>query len=262
MKRNRIRIIQGILLLIVVVSTSILIYDMVIAPKQNKEMSEDLKDEFPEKDTVSPGGTPSQKEPAPEGEDQTTGEERGVSSIDFPALQGEFPEVKGWLTIPDTNIDYPVLQSGEEEPEYYLKRNYRGESDVNGSLFLQWNCDVSQSQNLVVYGHNMNSGAMFGNLDRYTDPAYCRMYPDIFFQNAEGMEVYQVVAVLKADASLFPFQQVSFSAPDSLKEYIRQAKAKALFETGNTGDSAVRTLTLVTCSYEWEEARTIVIAAK
>lgn len=260
MKKNKRRVIQILLLLLFAASAGILIYDMVLVPKQNREMAKDLKEEFPEKETETPGVSPPQEQP--EEEDKPAGEERRVSSIDLPALQETYPDVKGWLTIPDTDIDYPVLQSGEAEPEYYLKRNYRGESDTNGSLFLQWNCDVFASQNLTIYGHNMNSGAMFGNLDRYTDPAYCRMYPDIFFQTSEGMEIYQIVAVLKADTAMFPFQQVNFTAPDSLEDYIRQAKSQSLFEVGDDTGTGTRTLTLVTCSYEWEEARTIVIAVK
>lgn len=248
------------LLLLFAVSAGILIYDMVLVPNKNREMTKDLKEEFPEKETETPGVSPPKEKP--ENEDQPAGEERRVSAIDLPTLQETYPDVKGWLTIPDTDIDYPVLQSGEAEPEYYLKRNYRGESDTNGSLFLQWNCDVFTSQNLTIYGHNMNSGAMFGNLDRYTDPAYCRMYPDIFFQTSEGMEVYQVAAVFKADSSMFPFQQTDFTAPDGLKEYIRQAKSQSLFKVGSEAEDGVRTLTLVTCSYEWQDARTVVVAVK
>lgn len=262
MRRSKIRIIQGILLLIFTVSAGILIYDMLIVPNQNKEMTKHLKEEFPEKDTSSPGDIISPKEDNPKGENKPAREEQRVSSIDFPALQAAYPDIKGWLTIPDTDIDYPVLQSGEAKPDYYLKRNYRGEGDVNGSLFLQWNCDVFESQNLVVYGHNMNSGAMFGNLDRYTDPAYCRTYPDIFFQNAKGIEVYEILAVLKADISMFPFQQVNFEEPGSLENYIKQAKSQSLFDIGGTMTAGKQVLTLITCSYEWQEARTIVVAVK
>lgn len=262
MKKNKIRVVQGILLLLVAASAGILIYEMAVVPKQNQEMTKHLKEAFPETDTKSPGNAPSPEEPAQEGEDAPAGkeQERQISSINFPALQETYPNVKGWLTIPDTGIDYPILQSGEAEPEYYLKRNYRGEADANGSLFLQWNCDVLEGQNLVIYGHNMNSGAMFGNLERYTDPAYCRIHPDIFLQHAQGMEVYQVVAVLKADASMFPFQQVKFTEPDALEAYLQQAKSLSLFETENS--TAAKALTLVTCSYEWQGARTVVVAAK
>lgn len=265
MKKNKIRVVQGILLLLIAASAGILIYEMAVVPKQNQEMTKHLKETFPETDTKSPGADFPPEEPAlgtgstPAGEEQ---QERQISSINFPALQETYPNVKGWLTIPDTGIDYPILQSGEAEPEYYLKRNYRGEADANGSLFLQWNCDVLEGQNLVVYGHNMNSGAMFGNLERYTNPAYCRRYPDIFLQHAQGMEVYQILAVLKADASMFPFQQVKFTEPDSLEAYLQQAKTLSLFETGNSAATATKALTLVTCSYEWQEARTVVVAAR
>lgn len=265
MKKSRAKVISAILLLTLATSAGILVYDMVIVPKQNQEMNKQLKDEFPKEDTVSTGDPSPTKKPETKEKTTPAGEEhqeRQLSSLDFSELQESYPDIKGWITIPDTDVDYPVLQSQEEEPEYYLKRNYRKDADANGSLFLQWNCDVFESKNLVIYGHNMNSGAMFGSLDRYTDPAYCRMYPDIFFQSKDGMEVYQIAAVLKADTSMFPFQKVTFQEPDSLEAYVKQAKVQSLFETGNGTAAATKALTLVTCSYEWQEARVVIVATK
>lgn len=261
MRRNKGRILQVILFLIFVVSSGILMYDLVISPKQNQEMAKQLKEEFPEKDTQSPGVTPPE-EPVPEGEKQPAGKDREVQSIDFAALQGAYPDVKGWITIPDTNIDYPVLQSEETEPEYYLKHNYKGEWDANGSLFLQWNCDVSESQNLIIYGHNMNSGAMFGNLDRFAAEDYWREHKTILFQTIWGTYEYEIVSVMKADVSAFPFQQAEFSGDTGLLEYIGKAKSLGLFDTGVLCDNLEQALTLVTCSYEWNNARNVVIAVR
>lgn len=261
MRRNKGRILQVILFLIFVISSGVLMYDLVIAPKQNQEMTKKLKEEFPEKDTQSPGVSPAE-EPAPEGEKQPAGKERVVQPIDLAALQGVYPDVKGWITIPDTNIDYPVLQSEETEPEYYLKHNYRGEWDANGSLFLQWNCEVSESQNLIVYGHNMNSGAMFGHLDRFTASDYWRQHRYLYFQTLHGTSEYEIVSVMKADLSIFPFQQVDFAGEGSLKEYVRQAKGLGLFETRELCNVSAPVLTLVTCAYEWEEARTVLVAVR
>lgn len=265
MKKSRAKVIQVILLLILTISAGILLYDMVIVPKQNQKMTKQLKDAFPKKDTVFTGDPSPAKKPGTKAKTSPAGEEhqeRQLTSLDFSNLQKSYPDIKGWITIPDSDVDYPVLQSQEEEPEYYLKRNYRKEADANGSLFLQWNCDVFESKNLVIYGHNMNSGAMFGSLERYTDPTYCRMYPDIFFQSKNEMEVYQIAAVLKVDTSMFPFQQVTFQEPDSLEAYVKQAKAQSLFETGNGTTAVTKVLTLVTCSYEWEEARVVIVATK
>ena len=124
-KKSRISLIQIILLLIMIVCLGVFCYEMVWMPYQNQKQAEELKEEFPE-DT----GDSSE-------DSESTGKENGVQMVDLSALQALYPDVRGWLTIPGTNIDYPVLQSGEENPEFYLRRNYQGEYDINGSLFLQ-----------------------------------------------------------------------------------------------------------------------------
>lgn len=246
---------QLLLILVFCTSAGILYYHMVAVPEENQELAETLKDDFPGEHLLEETS----------GERQPAGEKSTVPPlVDLAALQEQYPDVKGWLAIPDTGIDYPVLQGSADEPEYYLRRNYNGESDINGSLFLQWNCDVREGENLVIYGHNMNSGVMFGNLDRYASYDYCKEHPAVLFQTMDGVSVYTVVAVLKADVSMFPFQQVSFQEPDGLFSYIAQAKALELFDNGKNpaADDVKQVLTLVTCSYEWNGARNIVVAVR
>ena len=219
------------LCVICIMSAALLYYDFVIIPRQNRELVEDLKSHFPEEFPPG-GGSPTQKE-------EQAGRELEVPAVDFRSLQSQYPDVRGWLTIQESGIDYPVLQSSPEEPEYYLPRDYRGNYDINGSLFLQADCILGESGNLTIYGHNMNSGAMFGNLDQY-----------------------RIAAVLKADVSMFDFQRISFQSPQELEAYVAQAKALSLFETGVDGIGCEKTLTLVTCSYEWKQARNILVAVK
>lgn len=166
------------------------------------------------------------------------------------------------LPSPGTNVDYPVLQSGKENPEFYLRRNYRGEYDINGSLFLQWNCPAEDGLNRIIYGHNMNSGAMFGNLEQYEDAAFLAAHRNVFFQTEKGMEEYTVVSVLKTDIRKFPFTKVDFPDEASLKEYVERGKTQELFETGENVAHCHTVLTLVTCAYEWDGARTVVIAVR
>ena len=247
---NKYRFLQIILALIFFISAGILSYQMAYLPIKNREAVERLKEDFPV------GDTPSGKEPA--------GKERGVPSVDLAALREKYPDIQGWLTIPGTGIDYPVLQSGKSSPEYYLRRNYQGEWDINGSLFLQWNCKVPDGRNLIIYGHNMNSGAMFGNLDNYADAKYCREHTTIYFQTMEGVMEYEIVSVMKADIRMFPFQQAEFQNAEGLKNYLLQAKVLRLFEMGEDEETeeADQALTLVTCSYEWKNARNVVVAVK
>ena len=245
---------QVMLCVICIMSVALLCYDFVIIPRQNRELVEDLKSHFPEEFPPG-GGSPTQKE-------EQAGRKPEVSAVDLRSLQSQYPDVRGWLTIPESGIDYPVLQSSPEEPEYYLRRDYQGNYDINGSLFLQADCILGESENLTIYGHNMNSGAMFGNLDQYVSYDYWKAHPKVFFQTQEGMEEYQIAAVLKADVSMFDFQQASFHSPQGAEAYVQQAKALSLFETGVDGIGCEKTLTLVTCSYEWKEARNILVAVK
>lgn len=249
-KKHRIKLLQAVLLAVCLFCLGAFCYEMVWMPYANQSQAEDLKERFPEKTGDS----------APVGE--SAGKEAGVQAVDLSALQAQYSDVRGWLTIPGTPIDYPVMQSGEENPEYYLRRNYQGEYDINGSLFLQWNCSAEDDLNRIIYGHNMNSGAMFGSLDRYRDPAYWESHRKVFFQSQNGMEEYEVVSVLNTDIQRFPFTKADFPDLESLKEYVELAKSQELFETGENMADCHTVLTLVTCAYEWDGARTVVIAVR
>lgn len=226
-----------------------LFYDMVLVPKQNQKQAEQLKGEFIKRDSVI--------EEMPQ-----QVEEDIVESVDLVSLQKQYLDIQGWITIPDTNIDYPVLQSSRGNGEYYLRRNYQGEKDINGSLFLQYDCDVSSGQNFIIYGHNMNSGAMFGNLERFADAGYWKEHKSIFFQTIQGVREYEVVSVMKVDINMFPFQKTNFQDENDLMAYVKQAKKLGLFETEEIYDVPPHILTLVTCSYEWNGARNVVVAVE
>ena len=226
-KKNKLWMLQAALCGVCILSAALLYQDYVTVPRKNRELVEALKTCFPE-ELPPGGGSLGQKE-------EQAGRETEVSAVDLRSLQSQYPDVRGWLTIPESGIDYPVLQSSPEEPEYYLRRDYRGNYDINGSLFLQADCILGESGKLTIYGHNMNSGAMFGNLDQYASYEYWKAHPSVFFQTPEGMEEYQIAAVLKADVSMFDFQQISFQNQREAEAYVEQAKELALFETGVDG---------------------------
>ena len=226
-KKNKLWMLQAALCGVCILSAALLYQDYVTVPRKNRELVEALKTCFPE-ELPPGGGSLGQKE-------EQAGRETEVSAVDLRSLQSQYPDVRGWLTIPESGIDYPVLQSNVEDPEYYLRRDYRGNYDINGSLFLQADCILGESGKLTIYGHNMNSGAMFGNLDQYASYEYWKAHPSVFFQTPEGMEEYQIAAVLKADVSMFDFQQISFQNQREAEAYVEQAKELALFETGVDG---------------------------
>ena len=247
------KLFQTVCLAALFLSAGFLLYHMVYLPMENKKLVAELKGNFPEPE--APGASGSEKK------DQPAGRKCPVAAVDLVSLQEQYPDVQGWLTIPDTGIDYPVLQSEQENGEFYLKRNYKKEYDINGSLFLQADCKVSESRNLIIYGHNMNSGAMFGNLDLYADETYYQEHPFAYLQTEDSIQEYRIVTVLKADRNLFPFQQKLADA-EAVQEYLKAAKQREVFETGDDYLKCIydKVLTLVTCSYEWSGARNIVLA--
>ena len=131
-KKTRLWILQAVLCVICMMSAALLYQDYVVILRQNRELAEDLKSRFSE-DFPPGGGSPGQKP-------EQAGREPEVSEVDLQSLQRQYPDVRGWLTIPEAGIDYLVLQSNAEDPEYYLRRDYRGNYDINGSLFLQADC--------------------------------------------------------------------------------------------------------------------------
>ena len=78
-----------------------------------------------------------------------------------------------------------------EEVNYYLKRDFFREYSANGSLFLSENCSLKDCDNLIIYGHHMNSGKMFAALEGYRERKFFKEHSFYFFQYAAGEEKYQ-----------------------------------------------------------------------
>ena len=103
----------------------------------------------------------------------------------------------GWICIPDTAINYPVMHT-PENPEKYLRQNFYGEYSVSGVPFLDGRCSLG-SGNLILYGHNMKNGTMFSDLRKYTDSAFREKHSVIEFQTADGSRFYTVTEVRITD---------------------------------------------------------------
>ena len=175
--------------------------------------------------------------------------------LDFKALQARYPDVKGWLTIPGTVVDYPVLQSSAEDPEKYLRRNYDMKWRMAGSLFFQYDC-TENSRNLVIFGHNMNDGTMFAVLKKMVDLEFRQAHPIAVLHTAEGTHEYRILTAMTTDTTKLPFNRTQFSGDEDFLFFA----GSMLAGTGYTAQAGDRLLTLVTCAYTWDGARTVVVA--
>ena len=177
----------------------------------------------------------------------------------FQRLQTVNADIKGWLTVPGTNIDYPVLQSSKTEPDYYLHRSYKKRYAEAGSIYLQYDCSPETSRNTVVYGHHMLYDAMFTELPKYNYFSFWKAHQTFLYENASGKCSCEIFAVLHVSPDSFSFNRTQFADDADFARFLSALQGKAIYNTGVTVTEKDKIMMLVTCSYEQRNGRTIVI---
>lgn len=179
------------------------------------------------------------------------------------------PELVGWITIEGTEIDYPVMQSSIEDSDFYLKHNFDREEDINGSIFLDArNNYLNQDDNLIIYGHNMKSGLMFGGLKKYLDETYWREHKIITFNTIYEKAQYEIVAVCLSKVSYQDeegFRYYDFlNVPDeeTFQNYITNIQDLNVMDENMEVSFGDKLLTLSTCNSYTEDGRMFLIAKK
>lgn len=177
---------------------------------------------------------------------------------DLAALAEENADCVGWLTIPDTGIDYPVMHT-PDDPEHYLRRDFYGESASGGTPFLDGrNAAQAEGQNLVLYGHNMMDGSMFKPLISYLEPSFRETHKEIYLELSEKQYRYEVFAVVETNTQCSLYQYTDLSDPAEESDF----RAAILKETDLEGvHQAPGYLTLSTCNNGGGSSRVLVIAA-
>lgn len=202
------------------------------------------------------------------GADNSKNVKRPTILTQYKDIAKEYPGLFGWLQIPDTQINLPVMRPLKEN-DFYLHHDFAGAESTEGALFVdplssRW----PQDENTVVYGHNMKNGHMFGILDLYTDEDYFQAHKKIHFDTIYETGVYEAVAVVKTrilNENEQGFRYYQFFEYDS-KEEFRQCAAfvreNQLFDSGSMLEYGDKILMLSTCEYSQENGRLLVIARR
>ena len=176
-------------------------------------------------------------------------------------------DMAAWLFIEGTKIDYPVMQTPEDE-NYYLHRDFYGNEDQAGCLILDTDSRLEgdMTTNQIIHGHNMRVGTMFGELDLYQDEEYCKDHSRIQLFTREMERNYEVIAVFYSQiyyTTDLVFKYYNFFEADTEEEFryfYDNIKELSLFDTGVEAEFGDRFLTLSTCSYQVEDGRFVVVA--
>lgn len=190
------------------------------------------------------------------------------------------PDMVGWLTIPGTVIDYPVMQTMWDET-HYLTIDFYGQPNQNGCLILdtdsmagtgtaalQYADGEPPSTNLIIHGHNMRSGEMFGSLLKYRDEAYGQEHSIICFDSLYEEREYELIAVFYSQVYYQEeevFKYYNFFQADSQEEFddwYTNIMAMSLYDTGVTAKFGDEFITLSTCAYHIEDGRFVVVGKR
>ena len=187
------------------------------------------------------------------------------SETSFESLFTENSDMVGWIFIEGTGVNYPVMQT-KNSPNYYLKRNFKKAYSDLGVPYVQENCDLSASDNIIIYGHHITGGKMFGSLDKFTSKFFYEKHKIIQFNTLTEQSQYQIIAVFKTIAySASGFRYYDFvNAEDEadFNAYVSRCKELSLYDTGVTAKYGDRLLTLSTCKRFAENGRLVVVAKK
>lgn len=207
----------------------------------------------------------------PEPDTDTTPEPEPTQSAflaELAELHEENPDLFGWVTIEGTELDYPVMYTPEYE-EKYLRKNFEGLWSLGGLPFMDKDCSADpESDNLIVYGHNMQDGSMFRTLMLYTDKSFWQEHPRVQFATLDVERTYDIIAVFydrvyyKSEDCFKFYQFIDYDSEEAFEEAISYYKTHALYDTEVTAEYGDRLLTLVTCSYHHENGRFVMVAVE
>lgn len=279
-------IILTIIIVLCLAGVGTLCFNSYLAYKQTKELLESLQV------TASPSPVPGQEsggaaleaEPSPSAE--APGRTEPPSQTEVPEQPTPSPEpsavptvpnpyadsflanedMAAWLVVPGTNIDYPVMWTPRDE-QYYLYRSFDGSENKNGCLILDTDsCLEPLTTNLIIHGHNMKSGAMFGRLTDYEKESFYREHKQILLYTEECQRNYEVIAVFRSQVyrktdDVFKFYKFfQADTQEEFDDFYQNIMALSEYDTGVTAEFGDRFITLSTCVYHVEQGRLVVVA--
>ena len=190
-----------------------------------------------------------------------------------PVLQEQFVEMHdrnsdliGWIRVNET-IDYPLVWR-DEDNDFYMNHDYDGKVSNSGWIFLDKRNDLYMTDDhLLIYGHNMRLGDMFGDLDLYRELAYVQEHPIIELQSAYEAEPRKYVIVSMFDASMnkshstyVKITRFNFDTPEEKTAYIDEMNRRSIFDLPCEVTADDQLVTLVTCSYSYPNGRFLIVA--
>lgn len=190
-------------------------------------------------------------------------EDNESKRIDLTDLYNQNNDLVGWIKIENTNIDYPVMQT-KNNADYYLRKNFYKDYSYYGTPFMEEECDVNTSENLIIYGHHMQNSKMFGSLENYKNYDFYKEHKYIKFYTLNDYREYEIFAVFKTTlykSNTFKYyQNIELDSEIEYFDFINKCIDRSFYNTNVTPNYKEKLLTLSTCEYSENNSRLVVIA--
>lgn len=187
------------------------------------------------------------------------------NDINLNDIYNQNNDLVGWLKIDDTNINYPVMQTKNNE-EYYLRKNFYKKYSSYGTPFLASSCNIDTSENLIIYGHHMKNSKMFGKLENYKKEDFYKKHKYINFYTLEADIKYEIFAVFRTtlykNNTFKYYQNIELDNEDDYTRFINKCCELSYYDTGIKPNYKEKLITLSTCDYTTENSRLVVVARK
>lgn len=161
-----------------------------------------------------------------------------------------------WIEIPNTKINYPIVQG--KDNEYYLKHNFKNESNMSGTIFVDCNNNIDEDKNIIIYGHNMRNGTMFNNITKFKEESFFNNNNTINIIRNNILYQYEIFSIYVEDESKVSLE-IEFTDNDAFVNYALNEASKSMYNKNIIITEEDKIITLVTCSYEYTGARTILV---
>lgn len=182
--------------------------------------------------------------------DNTTEATKDLSSINS--------DYQFWINVEGTNIDYPVVQGSDND--FYLNHDFNKNYLPAGSIFLDYRNDFETDYNTVIYGHHMRNSTMFGQMEKFKKEDFFEKNKTITLTSKDDIYEYEIFAIGVYDAD-FGYNAVDFNDEDDFKIFLDKILSKSMYSR-NIVNSSDKIITLSTCSYEYDNARTAIFAVR
>lgn len=190
-------------------------------------------------------------------------EQTEENQIDLEKLYKINNDIVGWLKIDNTNINYPIMQT-RNKPNFYLDKNFYKEYSFMGTPYIDENCDIENSNNIIIYGHHIKGNKMLGELENYKSEEYYKNHKIIKFYTRDTMIEYEIISVFKTtvydNVGFKYYQFYNMEKEREFNTFVNKCKELSFYEIKETAKFGNKLITLSTCEYSKQNGRLVVIA--